>query len=162
MASLDGLLPRGLVELLEEEARNRGSVPEAVLAEILLTLAPEERRPGLLLETAVTLLRHADLRAGKGEYGEACRRLWAAALAALDAYGLARGSGWASGLRGYWSTAERLASETGLGMEHWYAALAARLAAMENVCTQTQYEAMRSLVRGLVDAVEGALGVAEE
>ena len=158
---LRDVLPEGLIRLLEREARKRGSVPEAVMAEMLLKLAKPEERPGLLLETAASLLGHASRRAEKGDYGEACRRLWAASLMALEAYA-AKSGGEPGSLRDYWVLAERLAEETGIGVEHWYAAIAARLAAEEGACSEKQYREMDRLVRGLVDSVEASLGVAEE
>ncbi|ABM80069.1 hypothetical protein [Hyperthermus butylicus] len=123
-----GFLPSELVELLEREAEQRGSTPEALTVQLLLRLAPEEERPRILVRAAETLLDHAGRLVEAGKYGEACRRVWSSILLALDAHAVLLGSKLPRGLRDYVRLSEEAGRENKVFMDAFYAGIAALVA----------------------------------
>jgi len=150
VSGLEGVLPSLILRALEEEARRRGSTPEAVLVGMLSRLLPEERRWEAFLEAARAALQHASRLASAGAYREAFRRLWGCVLLAVAAEALRRGIGEPGSLDEYWEAVDRLG---GSAYTAWYAGLAAFVAGEKGVESRGHLEAMRKIIEGYVSGI---------
>jgi hypothetical protein len=126
-------LPRSLVEVLEREAERRGSTAEALTVQLLLQIASDEEKPGLLLDAARALHEHALKLIERGDYGGACRKLWSSILLALDAYAVAAGAQTPRGFKDYVRLCEEASGEDMVFMDSLYAGIAALVFWKENI-----------------------------
>jgi hypothetical protein len=136
---------------LEEEAKRRDTVPEAVVLQVLLRVVPEDERSHAMVEAARILLRHADEYASTGNFEAAFKRLWVASLVALDAAAASRGEEQPRELADYWRLASSLGGDDVLN--GWYAGLAAYLASKEGVGDEGHYKAIRGRIEKMVEAI---------
>ncbi len=147
MSGFEGILPSVLLRALEEEARRRGSEPEAVLVGLLSKLLPEDKRWEAFMEAARASLQHAVRLASAGSYRDAFRKLWCSVLMGITAYSLRRGLGEPTGFKEYWVVVDRLG---GGAYSAWYAGLAAFVAAENGVESSGHFEAMRKVIEGFL------------
>jgi len=147
------VLPQSLLRMLEREAKRRGLTPEALTVELLLRVAGEEEKPGLLADAAQASFEHSLRHAEQGEYGEALKRLWSTAVLAVEA--LSPG-------RSFENVASYIAAAAARGDPKIYCGLAAALAGV--VAAESGeagreelgqvYAAARGCVENLLDALK--------
>ncbi len=149
-------IPGSLWKIIVEEAEKKGTTPEALTVRLLLRLAPEEERPGILLEAARDSLAHAERYAEKGDYGEAFSRVWGSVLLALEALVAGEGEPLPERLVDYFNAATRVG---GVAVEAWAAAFTGNALARAEGADVGALEKYFSYVR---DKVQALLSLVEE
>jgi len=155
-----GVIPESLERIIEEEARRRGSTPEALTVQLLLQIAPAEERWRILLDAAKTLISHAREHARRGEYAEACRRLWSSVLLCFDAYASLANVKQPGSLHDYVKLAEEAGGEEAEFLDAFYAGVASFILWREGVgspvhCERIAWHAER--LAGIVEQLASTL-----
>ena len=151
-------LPKSIVSLVEREAERRGSTAEALTVQLLLRIAEESEKPRLLLDAARALLEHARRLAERGDYGEACRKLWSSVLLALDAYAAATGVRQPEGFHDYVKICEEAGREEPAYMDGLYAGIAALVLWKEGIASPGHCTRIAGHVETLLGKVGEAIG----